>query len=680
LTPRARLPLAVLIGVVVRVPFWAEALRTPVDGDTAITGLMARHPLAGTAMWGQPYGSPVEAWLLAPVAAAFGWTDDALRLGYFLLGLALIPLAWAVGAALHPRAAWPAAALAAVPPPYLLLLSSMPPPLYPTSLLLNGLVLLLALRAGNRLRDSAGSPATSLALAGTAGGLALWTHLMSATTIAACAAWLFVRARRRRRVLLAGLLPLLLFSAPWWVRAVRDREARRIVRVSDRQETFVRHLAAVLPRMHEPVGGLLGTHVPLVADEPGSTVAMPPWLAAAVVLAYGITLVLAVRAARESPGAGLLLLCAALAVLAFPIPVRAGPSAVRFLTLLWLPVTALVAGVAAQRSTGRRALLMTLTFLVLHVSGGARLLEAWRGADRTQPPFLLVDLRPVRELLDAHGIRHAYASYGPAWRLTWSTRERIVASQPWNERFLHYPLPYLDEVRFAKDTAWVLTPSVPTDLPPPRRFEDLLGAAGGAWRRAHAGAAVVYYAFQPPFGASVAPLEGAGAAGDGDPATALAPAPAEPVTFEVRPPRPLDAVTVTSGASGPRLPRSLDVEVSDDGVAFTAAAKRRRRGEREDLRWVNGHPQFVVDNDVLSVPLGGRVVSAVRLRPVDSRDPWSVGEVLLHPARDPAARAPWHEWLDPGLGWAQRRAALRERPLRDRADWYARSLLAARAR
>ena len=69
---RHPLPLAVLLGVVVRAPFWAEALRTPVDGDTAILGLMARHLGRGTTMWGQPYGSPLEAWLAAPVFALMG--------------------------------------------------------------------------------------------------------------------------------------------------------------------------------------------------------------------------------------------------------------------------------------------------------------------------------------------------------------------------------------------------------------------------------------------------------------------------------------------------------------------------------------------------------------------------------------------------------------------------------
>ena len=49
-------------------------------------------------MWGQPYGSPLEAWLAAPFVAALGTTTGALRLLYFLLGLGLIPVAYGLGA------------------------------------------------------------------------------------------------------------------------------------------------------------------------------------------------------------------------------------------------------------------------------------------------------------------------------------------------------------------------------------------------------------------------------------------------------------------------------------------------------------------------------------------------------------------------------------------------------
>jgi 4-amino-4-deoxy-L-arabinose transferase-like glycosyltransferase len=88
-----------------------------VDGDTAIIGLMARHPARAATMWGQPYGSPLEAWLAAPFVASMGPRAEPLRLLYFLLGVGLVPLAWALGRFLDPRAALPAAVLMACPPP-----------------------------------------------------------------------------------------------------------------------------------------------------------------------------------------------------------------------------------------------------------------------------------------------------------------------------------------------------------------------------------------------------------------------------------------------------------------------------------------------------------------------------------------------------------------------------------
>ncbi len=135
-----------------------------------------------------------------------------------------------------------------------------------------------------------------------------------------------------------------------------------------------------------------------------------------------------------------------------------------------------------------------------------------------------------------------------------------------------------------------------------------------------------------------------------------------------------------AGLDGPALARSLDVEVSADGSSFETVASRRRREERHDLRWVAGHPQYVVDHDLLAIPLAGRLVAAIRLSPYASTEPWSIGEVLLHPMAEPAHRPPWDEWLDPGLTWAERREALARNPRRDREDWYYRLQLARRAR
>ncbi|HEV8253861.1 MAG TPA: hypothetical protein VGQ78_03835, partial [Vicinamibacteria bacterium] len=609
--PAAQLALALALGIAVRVPFWREALRTPLDGDMAVIGLMARHPGHGTTMWGQPYGSPLEAWLAAPVLAAAGSSPAALRIFYFALGLGLIPAAWLLAAALHTTAALPAAVLMAIAPPYWLLLAASPPPMYPSALLLCALVLLLAIRLGPRL--AAGErPTVALATWGALAGLALWTHLMSAAPVA-CAATHLLRRAPRRRILVAAAVPLLLASAPLWLSLLAEPLAVRAVGPVSRDRSTAEHLVAVLGSLHRPLGGLLGTHAPLVADDPDHLVRAPGWAAAALVLVYAVGVLAAVAAARRHDGARLLLASAALSLVVFPLPLRSGPSAIRFLTPMYLPLVVTVVWAVAARGGPRRAWLLVLALGSLHLVGGARLLAAWRVADRSAPPFLLPDLQPVRRFLEAQGIRRAYASYGPAYRLTFESGERLIASQPWNERFLHYPLPYLDEVRFARDVAWVLTPKIPTDLPPPGAFESALSAIGGSWKRTAVGEAVVFHGFVPPFGPEVEPVVSAGT---------VQPDRTTPTVFTLSPPRPLDAVTLV----GPDLLRSMDVEVSGDGVSFDVVARRRRREERSDLRWTNGHPQYVLDDDFLAIPLGGRPVAAVRITPFASGDAWSLAE------------------------------------------------------
>jgi 4-amino-4-deoxy-L-arabinose transferase-like glycosyltransferase len=664
--------LALALGALVRGPFWIEALRTPVDGDTAIIGLMARHLGRGVTMWGQPYGSPVEAWVAAPFFAVLGASAATLRAVYFVLGLALIPAAWALGRALDPRAALPAAFLVACPAPYLLLMAALPPPMYPAALLLSAVVLTLAMRGGERGRPSA----TLLVGTGIAAGLAVWTHLMTLPAVAAAGAFLAVRTHNRRRLWIAAL-PLLLVSAPLWMSASGDRQATAPVSLSGRRASFGEHLRATLPALHRPVGGILGTHVPLVADDPDHAVRAPRLVAAGIIALWLSGLALALAGARAHPATWPLIAVVVATIAVFPLPLRSGPGTIRFLTPLYLPLAALVAWGAVARAGARRAWVLVLALAALHLAAAAPLLRAWRGADRAAAPFLLPDLARVRGVLEARGIRRAYASYGPAYRLTFETGERVIASQPWNERFLHFPLPYLDEVRFARDVAWILFPGIPSDLPDVKAFEDALAAAGGTWQRETAGAATVYTRFEPPFAPAVEPLGSAGAAGDGDPETHLDPEPDEPVRFDLPAPSALAAVTLVAAGHGPALPRSMDLEVSADGTTFERVASRRRRGERGDLRWVNGHPQFVIDNDVLPVSLAGRTVRAIRITPVSSTDAWSLSEVLLHPA---GRGADWADWLGPDLDWSARREALEASPRRDRVDWYTRWVLVHRRR
>ena len=195
----ARSVLAVLLlAAAVRAPFWAFAARASVDGDTAIVGLMARHPTRGTTMWGQPYGSPVDGWIAAPFVATLGPSPLAVRIPYALLALALVAAAGVLGEIAVAGAGLPAALLVACPSAYVLLLSALPPPLYPTTLVLLAAVVALAARAADDFRAPAAPARGRLILIGLLSGLAVWTHLMSLATLAAVGVVLACGAARAR--------------------------------------------------------------------------------------------------------------------------------------------------------------------------------------------------------------------------------------------------------------------------------------------------------------------------------------------------------------------------------------------------------------------------------------------------------------------------------------------------
>jgi len=592
-----------------------------------------------------------------------------------------VAVAYFLGAALDRRAAAPAAVLMACPSAYMLLLSALPPPLYPTTLVLCGLLLLLSIRVGKRLAAGE-TPRRDLALIGGLAGLALWTHFMSAAVVAACSLYLVIRARGRRRLLAYGLLPLLALSFPWWRGFVTDPSwVTRIVAVANRDQSLGDHLREVVPSLHRPIAALLGSHTPIIADDPDHVVGAPRGAAPALVLLYACVLVGAAVRSRLRGAPALLLGVIVLVTFAFPFPLRSNVHTIRYLSAAYLPMAVLAAWVPlgrAESARGGGSWLVVLSLATLNLLGAGRLLDAWRTTTRAAPPFLLADLGPVRRLLSEQHVQRAYASYDVAYRLTFESGERLIVSEPWNERFRHYPLPYLDEVRFSKGVAWILSSATASgDLPSPRQFEDALNAIGGRWTRTRAGELSVFHGFVPPFGSTVEPLHEAGAAGDGVLATRITPDPAAPLEIDLAAPRALDGITLVASPGGPPLLRSMDVEVSADGRTFAGVARRRRRDERRDLRWVNGHPQFVLDHDVIAIPLGGGPVAAIRVVPYASAEPWTLAEVLLHPAESPAARQPWDEWMDPGLSWDERRRALAATPRPDREDWYYRSLVAA---
>ncbi len=665
---RTALGLAAVLSLAVacRWPFWREAAATPLDGDRALVALMALHPAqTGTTLWGQPYGSPVGAWLLAPWLWLTGPRALTVHAFYFALGLLLVPATFLVARALERGAEWHAATLSAAPSAYMLLLSAAPPPLYSLELLLCAALLGMALALEPRLA-SGQRPGRALLLWGLLAGLALWNHLMAVSVVAtglALFAWRAGPPRRRLWPVLAGLLPGLLLLAHGfdWRVAASFRE----------RETLVEHLRELLPALHRPLLGLLGAQAPLLCDD-RHLVQAPLPVALALVAAVAWALPWAWRS-RRTPGTALLAASLVAGLAVFVAPARSEPHTLRFITPLWVPGVVLLARGAVARLGRRRAWAVVALVCGLQSVCSLRLLRAWHGADRAAAPFLLPDLEPVRSFLAARGVHHAYAEYATAYRLTFESGERLVVSPPWNERFRHHPLPLLDEVRYGGRVAWILRDVMASDLPTTRAFEAALAPLGGRWQKQALGDAVVYWDFRPPFGPAAAGAAAGGPSSDGDVTTCEAREPGQSIELALAPGQPPAALTVLTPPRGPGLPRAFAVEASLDGQRFEVLERWRPEDARGRPVWLNGHPQYASERDAFSLSLPPRPWRALRLVSLDPREEWCVAELLLHSAGSQPA---WE--AAPLEDWAARRARPAEASRVRRADTLFRRMLAAR--
>jgi hypothetical protein len=642
--------LAVLVlGAASRLPFLAESLAVPVDGDTGVVGLMALDRAVSGTMWGQPYGSPVESWLVLPFVELLGPTRLALRLAYFVIGLGLVPLAFGLARALHSAAGLPAALVLACPPTLLLAWSAVPQPLYPATLVLVATSLLAALATESRLADGAGGYRIPLALWSACGALAVWTHFVSVLAVIPGAALLAWRVRRVPRRLCVVLAALAVALVPAFVLLSAGSGSEGVLAAS------LHHARAVVPRMHLALIELVGGRTGAVADADPEIVS-PAWAQVALALGYAVGALGALRSPRR--GAALMLWAVVvLMALAFPFPLRSDPTAVRFLAPAYLPLAALAAAGAASRSP-RTAWALAALLAVLHLLPAPALVDSWRRGAHASP--FSPDCTAARTAMEVLGVRRGYASYNTAYCITYESGRRIVVSQPWNERFSASPLPYLDEVRFATAAVWILSPGTDFGMPSPERLESLLRAAGGTWRRWDREGFVLYHSFVAPFPDTV---EEAGVRRCD-----------QALTLPLPRPEAVGGITVLARPGG-ALPERLSVETSLDGRHFETVWSRRRPRALAKLVWLGGHPRYAIDPAAVAVLVpGGRPISGVRVTTPGADACTVIGPVLLHrPSPGPVEA----DWIGLDTSWPERRRILAERPLPNRATWHYRKLVAA---
>jgi hypothetical protein len=400
-------------GVVLRVATHRSSLGV-LDGDEAVWGLMTMHLLDGelTAFfWGQGYGGTQEVILTAPLFAVFGTSTVAMRLVPVVLTAVATVLVWRIGRrTIGEPSARVAAVLLWVWPPYLIWKSERAHGFYGSGLVLVCLVLLLVLRLAERRSR------TDTALLGLVLGLGWWQTPQVVPIALPALLWLLWRRRSILRdawiavpTAFAGALPWLVSNVrhDWWSFDIDSGQTPYPTRLRGFfSATFPMSFDLRIPFTSE---WLLGTA-----------------LSGAVYV--GLILLFAISwRRRRSTAAGLLFVVTA----AFPFVYALSPSTwivdePRYVVVL-LPVLALLVAqplTTALRAAGAVTVGIALSgFVLWHLTTSTAFVE------RADGLFVPPDFGPVIAELQDGGTRHVFASYWPAYRIDFETRERIVAAE-----------------------------------------------------------------------------------------------------------------------------------------------------------------------------------------------------------------------------------------------------------
>jgi hypothetical protein len=427
--------------------------RVPRNADQAVVGLMARHILAGKGhpvfYYGVTYAGSLEPHYVAAVFALIGSSAPAYRIAMTILLLIL-----ALGVSLLTRGVFGnraglfALSYFAVPPFFFLFKGLTSDGAYDAVALLA--LASVALALGIERSEQGRGRVWQWLLLGLVMGAGWWVLPVTAGVSLATIAWLFLRRRGPRfRHFLFLLAGTIVGSFPWWYWNLRHAWAS---------------LAA--PEMGRVgLGGILWNVVKLlwvsVPVLEGGVSSTPDIRAISRVFPLSEELSLAALAILLGPSAleasrgdrvRRLLFLSLAAVLFLPAVssrfVASEPRyAIAYYVFMPMLLGAELGGPSGTPGFRRGKIAAAAALLVVHVASviGA---PVRIGSDSA-------DLAPVIRGLESMNVRYAYASYWTAYRLSFESGERIIASPLTGDEPVRY-VPYQEEVERAPDAAAVL--------------------------------------------------------------------------------------------------------------------------------------------------------------------------------------------------------------------------------
>lgn len=410
------------LGVAAAIALRGWVLASPfgaLDSDEAVWGLMARHVLDGELplfFWGQAYGGTQEVFLTAGVFAAAGSSPLTLRLVPLVLFAMAALLVWRVG---RRTVGEPAARIGAVVftvwPAYLIWKSTHAHGFYGAALVLSLLVLLFVARLADR--ESVGD----LSALGLSVGLGWWATPQTALVSIPALAWL---AWQRPRLLRRPWLPAAaaVAGASLWLVWNFGHEWESLRTPFGRGgDSYVDHLRTFA---YATFPTLLGLRVPFSLE----------WLTGELVgRALELATVVALIVAGLKRSTLLLAVLVAYPFLQALSPFAALNEEPRYLVLLAPVLALIVASLFASRVW--TAVAGTAALAALSIAG----LVSMNGQEPPVPPIggsrTPSDLDPVLTRLDRAGVRYVLAPYATAYRISFLTDERIVASSTGQVRY-----------------------------------------------------------------------------------------------------------------------------------------------------------------------------------------------------------------------------------------------------
>lgn len=502
-----------ILGIVVRFFFFIFGLfKMPIAVDESLVGVMSLHILKGEfpiVYWGQTYMGTQESYLDAVLIYFFGPNAFSIRIFPLVFSILFMFFTYKLACRVYNRdVGLITLILLALPVPYLSIASAViQPDTYVSTCTLGSIALVITydLVFGVKIRRRG----LKYLMLGLILGFALWMHILVISYIGVCLLFLFLKDKllvfkKKFWIFFGGFI---IGGLPFiWYNIKNNFATFRDVGTTTNLAGTISHFKALFT---QTLHYLIGLKVMLCADV-YYTMELPRilyWTAGIAVIALLIIVFLAefkhvwricFLSLKNVNGTSLLLVMALASIFVFCRGSRSGWKEVRYI----LPIMSVLPILCAQglwtvKKFSKIVFLVMFSIIITaHVWGNVLLVRALNNSELVAEELDLQDLKPVIRFLNEHNIRHAYAHYCISYNLNYITKEEILCTNPYNERFLAYEVPFMKEVRASVNAAYIMHKRLGIK---PDDFENDLRAIEGGYKRENLGAYTVFYDFQPPY-------------------------------------------------------------------------------------------------------------------------------------------------------------------------------------